>query len=176
MKDLLRQLKLVDKMTVVLPINSMEFANRLAEITQNRGTGLFSNPIAYFSSSNCEYIGKVDYNSFRISRRPRFFNPNMNSSVANGTFREKDGELIIETEINGFNDFYYFYYGFLVVFYLITIIVVIFNANLDFLIVIPFFLFQSILLVILPFFAMKASVKRLKYELEREFFYLSKLK
>lgn len=174
MKEFLKRLKLIDRMTTTLQISKVEFVNRLNEITDQGSTGIFSDSFDIFSSSNNEFKGQVNFDNFKIKRRRRFFDTNMNFAVANGTFIENNGQLTIETELNGFNNFFILFYVLLILFYSFFIFGLIASDNNIEFIAIPFIILHATFMFALPYFIMRRSVKRLKYELEREFFYLTK--
>jgi hypothetical protein len=162
-------------LTTELQINRNEFVNKLNTVVDKGSTGFLSDTFDVFSSSKNELKGQIDYYGFKIKRRRRFFDMNMNLAVAKGTFDEHNGVLKIETEINGFS-------GFFIPFYIILIIVyslIIFatanstnNSNGFF--IFPFLILHATFMFGIPYFIMRRSVKGLKYELEREFFYLTK--
>lgn len=174
MKDILRKLKLADDLTTNLKISRTEFVKKLAAITDKGQTGMFSDTVDAFSSTNKKYKGEVDFDGFKLKRRRRFFDTNINMAVATGTINEHDGYLTIETEINGFNNFYMIFNVFVFVFCSILILnLVVFENNAE--------SFPTLLLIVhgtlvfsITYFIMRRKVKQLKYELEREFFYLSK--
>jgi hypothetical protein len=174
MKALLRKLQLIDYLTTNLRMDKTNFVQRLSSITDEGSTGMFSDTFDAFSSSKNEFKGQVNYDGFKLKRRRRFFDTNINTAVANGTLSENNGQLIVETEINGFNNFFIAFYIFLIIFYSIFVFGVTSSAdNIEFF-AIPFFLLHGTLMFSIPYFMMRRSVKRLKYELEREFFYLTK--
>lgn len=176
MEDFLKKLKLIDYLTTNLQISKTEFVQRLSLITDEGNTGIFSNTFDAFSSSKNEFKGQVNHNGFTLKRRTRFFDTNMNMAVANGTLTENNGKLTVETEINGFNNFFIIFYVFLIIFY--SLFIFSFSSsdnNVEFF-AIPFLLLHGTLMFSMPYFMMRRSVKRLKYELEREFFYLTKNK
>ncbi len=174
MKEFLRKIKLIDDLTTNLEIRKEDFVDKLSAITDQRSTGVFAEPFDAFSSSQNEYKGQVTFDQFKIKKRRRFFDNNFNMAIASGVFKENNGQLIIETEINGFNNFMIFFYVILIVIYsvLITVIIGTFKET-DF-IALPIILIQGAFMFLIPYFAMKRSIKRLKYDLEREFFYLTK--
>ena len=174
MKDFLRRIKLIDSMTTTLPISKIQFVNRLHEITDVGSTAMMLDTFEAFSSSKKEFKGQINFDNFKIRKRKRFFETNKYIAVATGTFDEKGGQLTVETEINGFSDFYIVFYAFLIIIY--SILIIAFSTGLagggfSFL---PFIIIHGTLMFCLPYFMMKRSVRNLKYELEREFFYLTK--
>ena len=176
MKEFLKRIKLIDSMTTTLQTSKVEFVNRLKEIIDEGNTGMMSDTFDVFLSSKNEFKGQINFNSFKVQRRRRVFDTNMNFAVANGTFTENNGQLTIETEINSFNNFFIIFYAFLIIFYSIFFLDFLDSDNNGEFIAIPFILLHGTFMFGLPYFMMRRSVKRLKYELEREFFYLTKSK
>lgn len=171
MKEYLIKLKLIDFLTIVLDMNQKDFADKLSAITDRSDTGIFSESFGAFSSNNNEFIGQINSTDFKIKRRNRFLETNQNIAVASGTFSENNGQLIIETEINGLNGFLIFFSCVMVLLFSVPLFFIIQKGDysaLPPLLVIATIAFSSLYLV------MKYSVKRLKYELEREFFFLTK--
>jgi hypothetical protein len=170
MKEFLRKIKLVDWLTTELHISKNEFINNLNAIIDQGDTGLFT--FEMLSSGENELVGRIDYYGFKIRRRRRFFDTNMNFAIAKGTFEEQNGALKIETEINGFSGFFIPYYLFLIIICTILFWGISTSSNDFFLSFILFFF--ALLMLGIPYLIMRRSVKRLKYELEREFYYLTK--
>ncbi len=174
MQEFLRRLKLIDTMTTTLPTSKVEFVNRLNEITDEGSTGILSDPFDIFSSSEKEFKGQVNSTGFKIKRRRKFFDTNKNFAVATGTFKEDIGQLTVETTINGYNNFFIVFYVFLLIFYSVFIIGILFSDAKEVFFVIPFLFLHGIIMFAIPYFIMRRSVKRMKYELEREFFFFTK--
>jgi hypothetical protein len=173
MKNTLKKLKLIDHLTMELNISRNEFVNKLKKVVDKGDIGFFSDIFDGFSSSNNELKGQVDYNGFKIKRRKRFFDTNMNFAFADGIFNEQNGTLKIETEINGFSGFFIPFYIILIIFYSIFILAIGNSGNNERYFAIPFLIFHATLMFGIPYFMMRRSVKRLKYELEREFYYIA---
>jgi NADH:ubiquinone oxidoreductase subunit 3 (subunit A) len=174
MDNLLRRLELKDDLSTNLQMGKADFVRQLASITDRADTGIFSDSFDIFSSSKKEFKGQIGSTGFKIKRKRRFFDTNMNTAIAKGAFSENNGAISIETEINGFPNSYILYYIFLIVFYSIVIIIVSFSNTNAKLWSIPFLLVHGTLMFFVPYFMMRRSVKRLKYELEREFYYFAK--
>jgi hypothetical protein len=174
MKEILKRLKLIDYLTTTLRASKYDFVNRLSNITDIGSSGMFSDTFDVFSSSKNEFKGQVDLNGFKLKRRRRFFDTSMTFAIAKGTFNENNGQLTIETEINGFHNFIIVFYVFLIIFYSILIFGILREDNKESFVGIPFLLLHGTFMFAIPYFIMRRSVKRLKYELEREFFYLTK--
>jgi len=174
MNEFLKKIKLIDNFTTTLQLSKQDFVHRLAQITEKGSASAFSDPFEAFSSSKSEFKGEVNPNGFKLRRRRKFFERNSNIAIATGNFKEENGQLTIQTEIYGFSNFMYFFYGFLIVFYTVFLVGFVFFGSTVPIFVVPFLIFHAALMTLLPYFFMRNSVKKMKYELEREFFYLTK--
>lgn len=179
MKEFLKKIKLIDFLHTELEISKNEFVSNLKAQVDEGSTSLIFGSFDMFSSGKNQYRGEVHDNGFKIKRKKKAFDMNVNLAVASGKILQKDDRLIINTEINGFNDF-------MVPFYIICIVIyglflsVPFEADNEgspgpgF--ILPFMSVHAIFMMGIPYFIMRRSVKRLKYDLEREFFYLTKIR
>lgn len=168
MKEFLRKIKLIDDWTTHLPISQQNFVDRLSAITEERELGLFSDVFMPFKSSRKEYAGHVGFDEFKIRRRMKFSQTNQNLAFAEGTFNENNGQLTIEAEINGFSSRFILLYT---VVFLFTFVPAIFtNSGIGILMSLLF----GIGMLFVLYLIMRTFMERLKYDLEREFFYLTK--
>ncbi|TAE35260.1 MAG: hypothetical protein EAY66_09365 [Sphingobacteriales bacterium] len=174
MKKFLKKIKLIDYLTTYLQIDKQEFLNKLLAITDYGSTSIFSEPFEVFASNKNEFKGQVNLDGFKLKRRRKIFDTNFNIAVASGTIKEENGQLTINTEINGFNNFMIVFYIFILIFYSIFIASFSFWDSNDTFFILPFILIHGIFMSLIPYFIMRRGVKRMKYELEREFFYLTK--
>ncbi|MDI9310769.1 MAG: hypothetical protein QM535_11180 [Limnohabitans sp.] len=172
--EFLKKIKVIDFLTISLSVKKSDFVKSFEDIVENASIGFFSDPFDPFIRSDKEYKGTVYDSGFEIKKRKRFFDNNFNIAVASGSFIEKDGELIIETEINGFSKFFIFYYSFLILGYSAGVIGLLNSENEISFIAVPFLLIHAFFMFAFPYFIVRKSVQKLKYELEREFFYLTK--
>ena len=176
MRDFLKKHKLIDNMTTTLQLSKVEFVKRLSDITDIGSIGIMSDSLDVFSSSKNDFKGQVNVDGFNIKRKRKLFDTSINYAVANGIFDESNGQLIIETEINGFNNSFILIYVLLIIVYIIMIIGVLSGDINDRGFAIFFIMLHGTLMFTIPYFMMRRSVKRLKHELERELFYLTKSK
>lgn len=179
MEEFLKKLKLIDHLTTEVEIQKMEFVTRFKENVDEGSTGFMSDTFDVFSLSKNEYKGYVGFDSFKIKRRRRFFDMNMSLAVAKGRYSQKDNILIIDTEVNGFSGMMIPFYFFAIIFYTIFIAVFLFADNIEgngagF--AFPFIVIHAALMFGIPYFMMRRSTSRMKYELEREFYYMAKTK
>jgi hypothetical protein len=174
MKEFLKRIKLIDYLTVNLGISRKEFVERLSSVVDEGKINRFSNPFEIFSSSKNEFIGQVNSEGFILKRRRRFFDTNQTIIIAKGTLSEQNGQLTIETEINGFKSSLVFIYVILVIFYSGFMIMFLNTDNKDKSLSILFLLIHGVFMFSLPYFLLKRSVKKMKHELERELFFLTK--
>lgn len=181
MKEFLKKLKLVDHLSTEIEIDQRQFVERLKEHVDHGNIGGFSTMFEAFSSGKNEYKGLVNFDGFKIKRKRRLFDANMGMAVATGNFQQKNQNLIISTEINGFSGLMIPFYIVITIFYLIFIAVLTLasfseEADSTFAFAIPFILLHASFMFGIPYLMMRRSTTRMKHELEREFFYMTKNK
>jgi len=177
MKAFLKKLKLVDHLTTELEIQKNEFVIKFQKQVEQANIGLFSDYVDIFSSNKKAYKGQVSMYHFKIKRKQKLFDQTINTAIAQGNFEQSGSTLIIETEINGFRNGLIPYYIFLTIFYPLFISGFFFSAIEDGSILfffVPFILLHATIMFGGPYFMMRRSIKRMKHNLEREFFYLTK--
>ena len=174
---LFKKLKLTEYLTTELEIQKNEFVNKLRENVDEGDTGFFSDSFDMFSSSKNEYKGNVGFEGFKIKRRRRFFDMNMNFAIAKGKFIQRDNLLIIETEIKGFHGMMIptliiliFIYSFFIGAFLMSDNI---EGNEDGF-AIPFLIFHAVFMLGIPYLVMRRSINRMKHDLERELYYMTK--
>ena len=179
MDEFLRKIKLKDSFTVELEVDRYQYVDRLMSVVDPGDTGTLFSAFEGFSSSKREYKGKVNDQGFEIRRRKRLFDMNVIPAIAKGQWRQRDDQLIIETEINSFNNLFIFFYGILIVIYGIGFISLLFAGigedagEMMTLIGLPFLLLHAAFMFGIPYLVMRNSTKRMKYDLTREFHYLA---
>jgi hypothetical protein len=176
MKAILEKLKLVDYLTTELPIDKKDFIDKLKMHVDQGDIGIFFSAFEVFSSSKNEYKGTVTSDSFKIRRRRKFFDMTMSPAIAEGSFRQRENRLIIESTIKGFHGIFIPFIALLLIFYIAFILSFIFSDNPGAmgLFMIPFIFIHAAFMLGIPYFIMRRSVSRMKYELERDFYYLTK--
>lgn len=177
MKEFLKKLKLIDYLQTELIIQKNDFVNKLQKHVDESSTSIFSDTFDVFSSSKNEYKGEVNFNGFKIKRRRKLFDMNMNVAVAKGTYSQKGDKLIIDTEINGFHGMMIPFYIFCIIIYGVFIVGFLSADEIGGDVpgfAVPFIFVHAAFMMGIPYFIMRRSTKRLKHELEREFFYLTK--
>jgi len=175
MKSLLRKIKLIDDFNVELNISKLDFYSKLRDQVDVSSLGLFSDMGDLFSSSKNEYKGTVDYDGFKLKRKRRFFDTKMNMATLTGTYRQVSDKLIVESHINGFANVMIVFFVFALLFYSVFIGVFIFGGigeETSFF-VLPFILMHALFMFGIPYFIMRKSVKRFKYDIEREFHFIA---
>ncbi len=137
----------------------------------------FSGAFEAFTSSENKFKGSVSHSGFKIRKRRRFFQKNFGKATATGNLREHGNTLVIDTQINGWNNFMFFFYGFITIIYCVFFGAFLLNVDsYEFPIFGIFFvIIHAIFMYGIPYFMMRTSVRSLKEDLEREFhFVLSK--
>lgn len=176
MDALLERLKLVDYLTMELPIGKNTFVQRLKMNVDPDDNRTFFPAFEACSSSTNEYKGTVTSDSFKIRRRIRLFEFAPNLVVAKGNFRQNDNSLVIESRIKGLPNYFIYLWGFLIVLYVFFLVVGISSDSFgDMKWFVPIFLaIHAVFMLGIPYFLARRAVSRMKYELEREFYYMTK--
>ena len=178
MKNFLKRLKLIDYLESEIEIDQSEFLLKLRENVDKGDTGFLSGFFDIFSSSKNEFKGSVHSEGFKIKRRRRLFDMNMNLSTAEGKINQEGTLLQINTEITGFSGLMMPFYIFIAIIYSIFIFsftIAVFTGNsgqIGF--ALPFIIIHAAFMYGAPYLMMRRSTKRMKHELERELFYLTK--
>lgn len=179
MNDFLRKINLLESITIKLDSTKSDFIRAFEENVDESDLNISDSFFEALVSSSNEYKGTIGNPGFKLRRRRKFFDTSRNFAVAEGTMAEKDGKLILETEIKGFHSSMKFFYIFLFVIYFIFvagfILASLFNTKPE----TPFFLFpflfiHALFMLGIPYFIMRRSVSRMKYELERDFHFWTK--
>lgn len=172
----LEKLKLVDHLTTELTVDKSKFIRNLSTIVDRRSLGLFSDTFDWFAPGNKMYKGLIGTDRFRIKRKRTVFGMTSYLPIAEGRFRQHGEKMVIETKINGFHGKIKLISIFIPIFYLFSLTMILSNGT-PFgtsLLTILFFCIHAALLIGIPLIIMRASVAKLKYDLEREFNYLIK--
>jgi hypothetical protein len=171
MKKVLQNLKLIDSLTVSLPVSGTTFIKQLSAAVETVDITPFSGDVANTFDKK-EWVGKVDISGFKIRRKSRMFEQR-NKAVVTGSFTDAYGKLTIEAEINGFSPI-------LFIAPIISIFIIIFISSLfpqtggdQNAFSLPGLFFFGLVIVGSPYLAMRRSVTRMKYEFERELVYLA---
>ncbi|MCK8480739.1 hypothetical protein [Psychroserpens algicola] len=175
MENFLRNIKLIDDFTTEINISKSEFISRLKRQVDESSLGVFSDFGDVFSSSKNEYKGVVNYDGFKFKRKRRFFDTKMNVATVSGNYRQVSDTLIIESQITGFTGIIMFFFIFAMLIYTVFIMTFIFGTaggDKPFY-MIPFIALHALLMFGIPYFIVRRSVKRFKYDLEREFHYIA---
>ena len=178
MQNLLTKLKLIDQVNIQLEIEKHIFVEKLKQIVEEKDLGSLSGFMEVFSSDKREYKGHVDLSGFKIKRKKKLFDMNqLYLTTLIGNFTQKGKILEIDTKINGFNKSFIPFYIFLFLFYIVFIFIALNTGSGDSifpLAVIPFIFIHGLFMAGIPYVMMRRGVKKIKYELERDFFYLTK--
>jgi hypothetical protein len=175
MKEFLKRLKLVSHFTLEIETEKSVFVGKLKANVDEGNTSVLFSIWEKFGSSKNEYKGTVEDGSFKIRRRRKLFDMNMNLAVVSGSYRQRDHILFIEAEVNGFHGVFIPFYIFLPIFYLVAIAAFLLSENASQMwFVLPFMLLHAVFMMGIPYFVMRRSVNRMKYEVERDFYFLAK--
>ena len=177
MKNTLKKLKLLDTFRLELDGNRDQFITNLDAIVDNGSLDMFSDMFDVFSSSKNEYKGSVQYDEFKIKRRRRFFDINIGFALVTGKCSQEGGKLIIDLEINGFHGHMMVLLILILIMYGIAVsaflAMTFFNDDVP-VFVLPFIILHGLFMFGLPYMFARRSVKRMRYDIERELVYLSR--
>ncbi|MGH2666998.1 hypothetical protein [Flavobacterium sp.] len=179
MSDFLRKIKLLDNITIELDSTKNDFIRGFQKNVDESDLNLIDSFFEALTFSKNEYKGTVDNSVFKLRRRRKIFDNSRSFAVAEGTMKEKEGKLVLETDIKGFHSSMKFFYVFLFVIYLVFLTTIIltflFNEEAEApLFIFPIFFIHALLMLGIPYFIMRRSVSRMKYELERDFHFWTK--
>lgn len=177
MDKFLEKYKLIGYHTMEIEIDKMEFVKRLRKVVDAGDTGAISNPFEAFTSSENDYIGRVEPEGFELRRRRKMFEPNINRAYVTGKFTQERDRLIITSKIYGFSKSLKVFFFVILGFYLFftVMILVLSSTDADLPAYLALFLVpHAVIMFCVPFFLARYAVRRMKKELEREFHYLAR--
>jgi hypothetical protein len=177
MENILRKLKLISDFKIELEIEKGEFVEKLKSHVDPSEFGFLSNLSDLFSSSKNDFKGYVGRDYFELKRKRRFFDGNKNLATAKGTYSQNEKKLVLNIQTKGFSKSFIPFLIFVPIIYIIAIVFSIIasvnDQNIPFF-VLPFILFHGTLMLGIPYFVMRKSLKNMEKELEKEFFFLTK--
>lgn len=178
MGNTLKKLKLIDNLKTELEISKNDFHKKLNKIIDDGSSNFISDFFDLFSKSKNEYKGYVDFSNFKIVRKKRLFDMGFSFPTIKGEIEQKGERILINSEINAFKGVFVFFIFFVLLFYTFTIFAMFFLSSKDnngeAFIAIPLILIHACFMLGIPYFILRRSVKRFKYDFERELFYLTK--
>ncbi len=168
-----------DTLEVELPIKRDDFIESFHHNVLIGEINTMSDFFEPFTSTKKELKGNISGNEFTIKRLRRLFSPNQGLAIAKGRFKENINGLSISMELTAFRGAMRFMHYMLFGLYAMGIVfMLVLSAKDDSLrlslIALPFIIFHALIFLVLFRFMMGRSVKKLKYELEREFHYFTK--
>lgn len=170
-----KRIGLIDEFDLSFKIEQREFVRILGENIERSGLGLFSDMADGFSSSPHTYKGELTENGFRIKRRRRRFERNMNAAIATGKYSGLRGSLNIHLRISSVEGPGKFAFFFLLFTYVLFLVVFLANASQVPLFAFGFIILHGIIMFGVFYFVFRSSVRRMKRELEKEFIYMISL-
>lgn len=174
MTEFLKHIKLIDTFIIELPIDIKELVKKIQNFIDDDNYDILEG----FRNTEKKFKGKINKKGFRIRKKLSYSNNTKVNAIANGKFKEQNGKTKIEIEIIGFDTFFKIFYCILIFFWGVFIFAILkhlINEKLNPLeIGIPVMFLFILSFTILPYFQMKRSVKKMRYDLEREFYYLTK--
>lgn len=170
MESFLRKQKLIDSISLNLNCDKNTFIEKFKENVEQ--SDLSFSPFEAFNSKNKIYKGNISNSTFKIQKIKKFFSGKKQHPIATGKINENIDSIKLEIEINGINPLLKFFFIFTGIFYLIFLSVFILITTKEGFFpffIIPFLFLHAALMIGIPFFMIKSSVKNFKQEIEREF-------
>ncbi|WP_299227975.1 hypothetical protein [uncultured Psychroserpens sp.] len=176
MENFLRKIKLIEGFSIELTTTKSEFTSALrSHVDEADIDSFFSRAFEAFSSSKNLFIGSVSYNEFKIRKRRRLFDRQFGCAKITGQSRENSGFLIVSGKLIAWNSYIYFWFGFVILLYLLFVAILFSHIDITGtagVIVIPFLFLHACLMLGIPYLSMRKAIKRLREDLEREFYYI----
>lgn len=170
MNTYLKKLNLVQEINIELQISKSDFIKKFRENVDQSNFGF--EPFEVFKSSKNEYKGNIENAGFELKKRRKLFDTSYSFAKATGTLIQETDKLIAKIVINGFQKKMLVFIGFLTMFYIIFIIsIVLGDDKIPKFFFLPFVLFHAALMFGIPYFIVRRGVKRMVYDLERDFHY-----
>lgn len=175
LKAFLKKIKLIKNFSIDIPLNTTELIRKLDHIVDEDSYNFFE---GFFPDKNI-FKGEVNSHGFKIKRK---LSRNTNvMTVAYGSFIEHNETTKINVEIIGYDTFMKIFYCFQMIFWAIILFSMLIsgiNHNLEVgsALAVVFLFGMIVIMIIGPYFMMRRSMERMKYDLERELLYLTKNK
>ncbi|UII26525.1 hypothetical protein LVD15_25050 [Fulvivirga maritima] len=172
-------MKLLETHTFKLEIQKDEFVKSLKAQVDEERSELIPDYVGFESVKGNEYVGYVSHDNFKMRRKRRRARMNFNVAEAKGTYEQHGNYLLIKTEIYGFSGkmrLFYLLVLLLDAFFVIVFLTTDLFNRIQWEFKEPFFIIHILGMLIMPYFIMRKSVTTMIYELEREFFYVTKYK
>ena len=175
MREFLSRIGLIENFTLELFIDRSDFAKILSANVDASQLGVFD----LFSKSRNAYKGTVNYDSFELMRKRKFFESRVSFVKMKGTFRQKSEKLIVETELNAFHVMMLPLIAVILLVYGFTLIAVFTGAIPDSeqgsfvpIWMIPFILLHAALMFGVPYYMLRRGMRTVKYNFERDLFFM----
>jgi hypothetical protein len=173
MKEFLEKIQVIKYFTTTLEIDQNEFVNRFRKNVDEGSTSDMVNVFEILSPSKNKYKGSVGFDKFDIKKRRQIYDNIRSIAVAKGTITKEQNSIVIKTEINGLNPIMTIYFFLFVLIFLIQITMAIVTP-LNNGILFPFLILALAFMLGIPYLMMRRSVKTLKHDLERDFFFFTR--
>lgn len=169
MNDYLKVLNLIQEINIELQISKSDFTKKFKENVDEPNLGF--EPFEMFSSSKNNYKGNIGNTGFELEKRWKLFNPSYFITKATGIFTEETDRLTTKITIE-LQKKIFFFMGILALFYITSLTGFLYIDDISVLFaMLPFILLYTALLLGIPYFIIKLSVKKMVSDLEKDFNY-----
>lgn len=165
-----------DDLVMQLDLTAFDFEQKLKLLVDTEQKQKRIRPLFKMDDSGKIYFGRISEGTFSFQQRRRFAEAYQNFSKVDGAFQEEEGKVNISMSVFYGSKRMLLFLLLLLCFYCAIIGVVVYNTTdsiLPFFIVL-FLLLHGVFMVGIIYFSIRRNVKRMKYILERELFFLTK--
>lgn len=165
-----------DYLEMQLSLSASDFEQKLKSLVDTEQKRKRIRPLFKMDDSGKIYFGRISEGSFSFQQRMRFADPYQNFSKVNGVFQEEEGKVNISMSVFYGSKWMLLFLLPLLCFYCAIIGVVVYNTSNSILpfFIVPFLLLHGAFMVGIIYFSIRRNVKRMKYILERELYFLTK--
>ena len=176
----LRTLKLIDDVHAEIEMQEVDFLSAIDSELDSEPVNFKDKFIDTYNTHKKGYIGFAKNGILSISRRATGYNGNLGRIEAKGTYEQIGDRIIIKAKILGLNSTMKILGIGLALIYALIFYTFLSDASPNklhvMMILIPVSIIYGLMLLGIPYFMAKKNVSMFKFDLEREFYYLTKFK
>lgn len=165
MNSFLKNIGLHDNLNFELNINRTELIEKLWKITYKTNTSFISLERDSAIPTRFEYRGMIDNYGFKLKKRTRLFDINLNNPVFHGNISDQNDRTFVSIEIVP-SVFQIFNSVIILCFFLIAVFTILKTTEKD-----PYFLAFTTTITVMQYFTLKRGITKGKYDFERELIY-----
>jgi hypothetical protein len=168
MDKILSKIGLIEEFSMEIPIPVDELVIKMNEIVDE-------DVYKVFPSGKNNYKGKIDIKGFTIRKVLKSFDTDNSNVTVYGSFIGRNEDTLIKVKTVGYDAFMKFWYCvacLILILILSFILTSIIKNDFDFRLLL--ILIFCVFILLMPYISMKLGVQKMKYNLERDLYYLTK--